>query len=59
MQRLERAAQNRSMTKETILIIEDDSDIVELIQYNLEREGYSVRTGRRRLRDNHPAVGWP
>lgn len=28
----------------TILIIEDDPDIVELLQYNLEREGYRVNT---------------
>ncbi|MCP3920916.1 MAG: response regulator transcription factor [bacterium] len=34
------------MAKDTILIIEDDPDIVELVQYNLEREGYKVRTAR-------------
>ena len=28
------------MPKETILVIEDDRDIVEIIQYNFEREGY-------------------
>ena len=32
------------MAKETILLIEDDPDIVELIRYNLEREGYRVLT---------------
>lgn len=32
------------MPKETILIIEDDPDIVELLQYSLEREGYPVLT---------------
>jgi len=32
------------MPKETILIIEDDLDIVELLQYSLEREGYPVLT---------------
>ncbi len=32
------------MARETVLIIEDDSDIVELLQYNLEREGYAVLT---------------
>lgn len=32
------------MTDEKILIIEDDSDISELVQYNLEREGYKVIT---------------
>ena len=30
------------MAKETILIIEDDADIRELIRYNLTREGYSI-----------------
>ncbi|MFO0982748.1 MAG: response regulator [Planctomycetota bacterium] len=30
------------MAKETILIVEDDPDIVELVQYNLEREGFKV-----------------
>ena len=30
------------MDKTTILIIEDDPDIVELLQYNLEREGFAV-----------------
>jgi len=32
------------MAKETVLLIEDDPDIVELLQYNLEREGHSVLT---------------
>src|SRR5262249_4876914 len=40
-----RAATYRTrMPKETILVIEDDSDIVEIIQYNFEREGYRVIT---------------
>ena len=30
------------MARETILIIEDDADIRELIRYNLTREGYSI-----------------
>lgn len=30
------------MAKDSILLIEDDPDIVELLQYNLEREGYRV-----------------
>jgi len=30
------------MAKESILVIEDDPDITELLQYNLEREGYRV-----------------
>ena len=31
------------MTKASLLLIEDDPDIVELLRYNLEREGFSVR----------------
>src|SRR5262245_47465205 len=31
-----------SMVKTTLLVIEDDPDIVELLRYNLEREGYRV-----------------
>lgn len=34
------------MAKETILIVEDDPDIVELVQYNLEREGFKVLTAK-------------
>ena len=35
---------NTNMGEEKILLIEDDSDISELVQYNLEREGYKVFT---------------
>ena len=31
------------MANETLLIVEDESDIRELLRYNLEREGYTVR----------------
>ncbi len=34
------------MSQETILIIEDDADIVELMQYNLAKEGFQVRIAR-------------
>jgi two-component system phosphate regulon response regulator PhoB len=34
------------MVKESILIIEDEPDIVELLQYNLEREGFRVATAQ-------------
>ena len=30
--------------KRTILIIEDEGDIIELVKYNLEKEGFSVRS---------------
>lgn len=32
------------MPQEKILVVEDDKDILELITYNLEQEGYKVRT---------------
>jgi two-component system alkaline phosphatase synthesis response regulator PhoP len=32
----------RALAKSSILIIEDDEDILELVRYNLEKEGYSV-----------------
>ena len=31
------------MPKEKILVVEDDEDILELIDYNLTKEGYVVR----------------
>jgi DNA-binding response OmpR family regulator len=30
------------MAKETLLVIEDERDIIEIIEYNFEREGYTV-----------------
>ena len=35
---------NIEKSKETILIIEDEKNILELIQYHLNREGYALRT---------------
>jgi DNA-binding response OmpR family regulator len=32
------------MAKETILIVDDEEDILELIKFNLENEGYSIKT---------------
>lgn len=34
------------MSKESVLIVEDDPDIVELLQYNLERAGFRVITAQ-------------
>ena len=34
------------MTKETILIVDDEEDIIELIRYNLKTEGYSILTAQ-------------
>ena len=35
------------MTRERILLIEDEPDIAEVLQYNLEKEGFQVETARR------------
>lgn len=34
------------MGKENVLVVDDEADILELIRYNLQKEGYSVRTVR-------------
>jgi len=34
------------MSKETLLIVDDEQDIIELIKYNLENEGYSILTAQ-------------
>jgi len=36
----------KNMTKETILIVDDEEDIIELIKYNLKNEGYSILTAQ-------------
>jgi len=35
------------MVKESVLVIEDEKNIVELVKYNLEREGFAVQTALR------------
>ena len=46
--------------KKSIIVIEDESDILEVLKYNLEREGYRVRTcrdgdlGLRLVREENP-----
>ena len=35
------------MTRERILLIEDEPDIAEVLQYNLEKEGFAVETAQR------------
>lgn len=32
------------MSKEKILVVDDEKDIVELLQYNLGKEGYKIST---------------
>ena len=32
------------MGKQRILVVDDDHDILDLLEYNLEREGFKVRT---------------
>ncbi len=50
------------MPKKDILIIEDEKDLVELIQYNLEKEGFRVmyaydgEDGLRLARSKHPSL---
>jgi len=36
-----------TMPREKILVIEDEPDIAEVLQYNLEKEGFDVETARR------------
>ena len=36
------ASRSGNMTQQSILVVEDESDIQELIRYNLEKEGYRV-----------------
>jgi len=49
-----------SVPKETILIVDDEADLLELIEYNLKREGYNVlkaengAEGLRLVRKHHP-----
>ncbi len=38
--------QEKKMPKETILIVDDEEDIIELIKYNLKNEGYAVLTAQ-------------
>ena len=45
------------MSKETVLVIEDEPDIAELIQYSLEREGYLVLTALDGERGLAEAIG--
>lgn len=48
------------VAKETILVVDDEADLLELIEYNLQREGYNVLTaengqeGLRLARKHHP-----
>src|SRR5436305_316000 len=37
----------RPMARERILLIEDEPDIAEVLQYNLEKEGFAVEVARR------------
>ena len=50
------------MSRETVFVIEDEPDILEVIEYNLKREGYQVessrngREGLRRVQNELPAL---
>ena len=39
-----KASNSTDMAKQTILVVDDEPDILELVQYNLEKEGYVVHT---------------
>src|SRR5579862_5423886 len=36
------ARRSNRMSKGTILVIDDEKDLIELVRYNLEKEGYDV-----------------
>ena len=36
-----------SKTKETVLVVEDEKNILELVKYNLEQEGFRVLSAQR------------
>ena len=42
------------MTQKKILVADDEKDIVELIAYNLEREGFAVRGIGYKFTDREP-----
>jgi two-component system phosphate regulon response regulator PhoB len=42
----QRSAQGDPVRKSSVLVIEDDPDIVEVVRYNLEREGFRVLDAR-------------
>ena len=50
------------MAKSKVLVIEDEPDILEVIQYNLEREGHKViacrngEQGLSRIRTRQPGI---
>ena len=44
----DRIEQKRERTMKRILVIEDDKDIVELVRYNLEKDGFQVTSSARR-----------
>jgi hypothetical protein len=44
----EQSAKEQVMTRETILLVEDEHDIRELLKFHLERDNLAVRSGRKR-----------
>src|SRR5882672_230156 len=57
-----RQSSNEGTTMKRVLLIEDDRDIVELVRYNLEREGFQVAsatdgaTGLAQVRKTPPDI---
>jgi len=58
----DRPGKARPMPRDTVLVVEDEKDIQELIRFNLERDGYAVQTAdsveaaRRALARQVPAL---
>ena len=42
--------------KKTVLIVEDEKSIVDILRFNLEKDDYAVET---RLRRRNLGCGWP
>ena len=46
------------MKQQKILVVDDEPDILELVQYNLEKEGFSVRTASNGIEAIEIALQW-
>ena len=53
---------SRSVMRDTVLLVEDEGDVVDLLRYNLSKAGFSVLvaydglTGLQMARENRPEV---
>jgi DNA-binding response OmpR family regulator len=49
------------MAKETILVVDDEEDILELVRHHLKREGYEVQcadSGEKALSQRPATIRW-